>query len=76
MWTPTTRAQHNRAGLRYGGDLTDAEWAILAPSLPVEAGGGRKRAYPMRKVVNAICYVLRGGIAWSSAFGLVSISAR
>jgi hypothetical protein len=24
MWTPTTRAQHSRAGLRYGSDLTDA----------------------------------------------------
>jgi transposase len=28
MWTPTTRAQHSRAGLRYGSDLTDAEWAM------------------------------------------------
>ncbi len=28
MWTPTTRAQHKRAGLRYGSDLTGAEWAI------------------------------------------------
>jgi len=23
MWTPTTRAQHNRAGLRYGSDLVN-----------------------------------------------------
>ncbi len=64
MWTPTTRAQHSRAGLRYGSDLTDAEWASLAPFLPPEARCGRKRAYPMREVSNAICYVLRGGIAW------------
>ena len=64
MWTPTTRAQHSRTGLRYGSDLTDAEWPILGPFLPAEAGHGRKRAYPMREVVNAMCYVLRGGIAW------------
>ena len=73
MWTPTTRAQHSRAGLRYGSDLgvsrseiawTDHEWAILAPFLPAKASCGRKRAYPMREVVNALCYVLRGGIAW------------
>ncbi len=64
MWTPTTRAQHSRAGLRYGSGLTDAEWTILAPFLPPEARCGRKRAYPMREVANAICYVLRGGIAW------------
>lgn len=64
MWTPTTRRQHSRAGLRYGSDLTDAEWAILGPFLPPEAKCGRKRAYAMREVVNAMCYVLRGGIAW------------
>jgi putative transposase len=64
MWTPTTRRQHSRAGLRYGSDLTDAEWAILSPFLPSEAACGRKRAWPMREIVNAICYVLRGGVAW------------
>jgi putative transposase len=64
MWTPTTRWQHSRAGLRYGSDLTDAEWAILHPFLPAEATCGRKRSWPMREIVNAICYVLRGGIAW------------
>jgi putative transposase len=64
MWSPTTRRQHSRAGLRYGGDLTDAEWAILQPFLPRDAERGRTRAWPMRAIVNAICYVLRGGIAW------------
>ncbi len=34
MWTPTTRAQHSRAGLRYGIDVTDAKWLILSPFLP------------------------------------------
>ena len=64
MWTPTTRQQHSRGGLRYGSDLTDAEWEILAPFLPAEAGCGRKRAWPMREIVNAICYILRGGVTW------------
>lgn len=64
MWTPTTRRQHSRTGLRYGSDLTDTEWAILAPFLPAAAACGRKRAWPMREIVNAMCYVLRGGIAW------------
>lgn len=64
MWTPTTRRQHSREGLRYGSDLTDAEWAILSPFLPREAACGRKRAWPMGEIVNAMCYVLRGGIAW------------
>ena len=52
---PTTRRQHSRAGLRYGSDLTDAEWAILSPFLPPDAKWGRKRGYPMREVVNAMC---------------------
>jgi len=34
MWNPTARALHSRTGLRYGSDLTDAEWAIVAPLLP------------------------------------------
>ena len=64
MWTPTTRRQHSRAGLRYGSDLTDGEWAIIEPFLPPESACGRKRAWPMREIFNAMCYVLRGGIAW------------
>jgi transposase len=31
MWTPPTRVQHCRAGLRYGSNLTDGEWTILEP---------------------------------------------
>jgi len=64
MWTPTTRRQHSHAVLRHGCDLTDAEWAILDPFFPPDARCGRKRAYGMRKVVNAMCYVLRCGVAW------------
>ena len=64
MWTPTTRAQHNRAGLRYQTDLTDAEWAAIAPHLPPERTTGRPRAWPMREIVNAIFYVMRAGCPW------------
>jgi transposase len=65
MWTPTTRAQHSRAGLRYGSDVTDAEWLILSPFLSPPSRCGRHRKWDMREIVNAIFYVLRGGIAWS-----------
>jgi len=34
MWTPATRRQHSRDHLRYGSDLSDAEWAIIAPFMP------------------------------------------
>ena len=64
MWTPTSRAQHSRTGLRYGSDLTDAEWTILEPFLPPPCCCGRRRKWPMRRIVEAIFYVLRGGIGW------------
>ena len=65
MWTPTTRPQHSRTGLRYGSDVTDAEWLLLSPFLPVPSRCGRHRKWEVREIVNAIFYVLRGGIAWS-----------
>jgi putative transposase len=64
MWTPATREKYRRLGLRYQSDLTDAEWALLEPLLPQPNATGRPRAWPMREIVNAIFYVLRGGIAW------------
>src|SRR4028119_1288834 len=64
MWTPTTRRQHSRDGLRYETDLTDAEWAVIEPLMPEPRQRGRPRAWPLREIVNAIFYVLRGGIAW------------
>lgn len=64
MWNPTVRRQHSLTGLRYGSDLTDAEWVILEPLLPPAVRCGRKRSYDMHEVVNAISYVLSGGIAW------------
>ena len=36
MWTPDTRLEHDRDGLRYQSDLTGEEWQILAPP-PVSA---------------------------------------
>ena len=64
MWTPTTRREHSRDHLRYGSDLTDAEWEIIAPFLPPPRRTGRPRRWPMREVVNAIFYVLRAGCPW------------
>ena len=48
----------------YPTDLTDAEWAILRPMIPDAKPGGRPRSADMREIVNAIFYVLRGGIPW------------
>ncbi len=64
MWTPTTREQHSRKALRYQTDLTDAEWAVIAPHLPPAWSTGRPRVWPMREIVNGIFYVMRAGCPW------------
>jgi len=64
MWTPETRTLHDRGHLRYGSDLTDEEWRVLAPFLPPPAPTGRRRVWPMREMLNAIFCVLRSGCPW------------
>jgi transposase len=49
---------------RYPTDLTDAEWAVLAPLVPAPKPGGRPAVHTRREVVDAILYVLRAGEAW------------
>jgi transposase len=52
------------ASCLYPCDLTDAEWAHLAPLLPEPARRGRPRRWALRLLVNAIFYLLRTGCAW------------
>lgn len=49
---------------RYPTDLTDRQWALIAPHVPPAKPGGRPRRADMREVVNAILYVLRNGLTW------------
>ena len=48
----------------YDSDLTDAEFAILEPLLPDRKTRGRPRSVPLREILDAIFYVLRGGVPW------------
>ena len=64
MWTEATRRQHSRDHLRYGSDLSDEEWQIIAPFMPPPAKTGRPREWTMREIVNGIFYVLRAGCPW------------
>jgi putative transposase len=47
-------------------DVTDREWEMIAPFIPAAKTGGRCRTTDMRQVLDGICYVDRGGIAWRS----------
>jgi transposase len=48
----------------YPSDLTDMEWRILEPLLPLPARRGRPRTYAWRAILNGIFYVLRTGCQW------------
>jgi transposase len=48
---------------------TDAQWRILEPLLPppgtTRGKGGRPEKHPRRLILDAIFYLVRGGIAWA-----------
>ena len=62
MWNPEHRAAADRRGLRYPSDLTDAEWALVAPLIRPAKRGGRPRSVNLREVLNAVFYVLWTGV--------------
>ena len=64
MWTNENRARYDRSKLRYPSDLTDEEWALVAPLIPPPKPGGNKRTRDMREVVNGLMDVLSTGCQW------------
>lgn len=64
MWTTEQRQAHDRLGLRYPSDLTDAEWALVDPFVPPAKRGGRRRTVDVREVLNGIFYILATGGQW------------
>jgi putative transposase len=63
-WTEVTRAQYQRQGLRYANDLTDAEWALMARRMPLRCRRGRPRTVDLRRVVEAVLFILSTGCQW------------
>lgn len=52
---------------RYASDVTDRQWEVIRPLLPLEnEGPGRPLELDMREVVNAIFYVNRTGCQWEN----------
>lgn len=52
----------------YSTDLTDEQWAIIAPIVsdtPTENRRGRRREVSLREVLNAIVYLNRTGCQWA-----------
>lgn len=63
-WTEITRREYERDCARYASDLTDAEWALIAPSMPEPNRIGRPRETDLREAVNALLYIASTGCLW------------
>lgn len=50
----------------YPSDLTEVQWKLLDPLLPLPKPGGRKRSRSLWEVLNAIFYVTSTGGSWRS----------
>lgn len=48
----------------YPSDLTDDQWALLAPLLPPAKTGGAPRTVDLREVLNTLFYQNRSGCQW------------
>ena len=64
MWTRENRGRYDRSQLRYPSDLTDEEWAHVAPLIPPAKRGGNKRTVDERETVNGLMYILSTGCQW------------
>ncbi len=63
-WTDAARADYARLAERYATDLTDGEFALIAPHLPAPHRLGRPREVELREVLNALLYLVRTGCPW------------
>ena len=57
-WAAATRGDYVRPKGSYASDVTDREWALIGPLLPAVRPGGRPRTTCLRRVVDAIFYLL------------------
>ncbi len=66
VWTSENRGRYDRGELRYPSDLTDKEWALVAPLIPASKRGGNKRTIDERAVVKGVMYILSTGCQWAA----------
>jgi transposase len=48
----------------YPSDISDAEWALVAPYLTLMTEDAPQRDYPLREVFNGLRWMARGGSSW------------
>ena len=58
MWTETTRHQYRREDLRYASDMTDAEWTLIEPDMPMQtcrSSWGSPEKYSCERLSRLCC---------------------
>jgi hypothetical protein len=61
MWTHENRGRYDRSKLRYPSDLTDEEWALIAPLIPaLQTRGQQAHGQRARDRQRADVYPLDG----------------
>ena len=63
-WSEITRRHYARRTARYASDMTDREWSLVEPFLPMPRRLGRPRSTDLREVVNALLYIAMTGCQW------------
>ncbi len=48
----------------YPSDLTNEQWKLIEPLLPLAKTGGRSRSTDLRQVINGTLYLVRTGCSW------------
>jgi transposase len=66
----TSSGRPSTCGFYPSSSMTDAQWGLIEPLLPAPGNtrgrGGRPEAHPRRRVLDAIFYLVAGGIAWAA----------
>ena len=60
-WTEITRPKYERKFGLYASDVTDQEWQLIAPNLPLPETTVRSHITAMGAFINAILYIASAG---------------
>ena len=63
-WSEATQLKYRRSDDFRQNDVSDEEWAVVAPLIPAQGRMGRPRLTDPRRVFDAIQYMLASGCQW------------
>ena len=63
-WTKAAQTKYSRPHSHLQNDLTDREWEIISPMIPRQGRMGRPRKTDLRRVFDAVQYMLASGCQW------------